>query len=237
MDSSDITIVYYTANSIPPKAAERLRSQLKFTAHMLNIPVVSVSQEPLELGNNVCVGKLGMSIWNLYFQIMCGLECVTTTFVAMCEDDCLYSPSHFRTCRPEKDIAFNMNRWSLRIWPRHPVYSQKDRVVFSQMIAHTLTLEDALKERLVLRTPNLSVEKEDHLKLYLGEPGRYDKQLGITVRTTERFSSPEPNVVFDHLYGLQSQHLAKRKKMGPLQVEVLEPWGSAKDLVKAYWGE
>jgi hypothetical protein len=174
------------------------------------------------------VGDIGMSVKNLYRQVLYGSIIAKTEFVAMCEDDCLYTPEHFSCFRPI-EFGYNRNKWGVFTWSRHPIFAYKEnRSVFSQLIAKRDSLIAAMRERLALSNANEGK---------LGEPGRFDKELGVTVRNVEIFFSPQSNIAFDHLYGLQSNHLGKRKKLAPQRLETIEPWGSAGSLVLEYLGK
>ena len=48
---SNITLLYYTASRIPEKFGENVRQHLLETAK--GKPIVSVSQKPLEFGDNI----------------------------------------------------------------------------------------------------------------------------------------------------------------------------------------
>ena len=50
----DVTILYLTANLEQPYFAENIRQNI--LKHKGDIPIVSVSQEPLDFGKNICVG-------------------------------------------------------------------------------------------------------------------------------------------------------------------------------------
>jgi hypothetical protein len=74
------TLIYLTDNSLAEPIASKCRELLVREAK--DIPIVSVSQEPIELGLNVCVGKIGRSWLSLYKQMMAGLEAVKTSVSA-----------------------------------------------------------------------------------------------------------------------------------------------------------
>ena len=74
-------------------------------------PIISVSQQPLDFGKNICIGDIGKSKYNLYKQILMGVREIKTKYVALAEDDTLYSPEHF-LYRPEDGVcSYNTNGW------------------------------------------------------------------------------------------------------------------------------
>lgn len=231
----DLTILYYTANRLPIRLATNVKKELEYVASVLNIEVISISQRPINLGRNICIGDVGQSIWNLYTQVLLGAKAAKTPYVAMWEDDCLYNKEHFKEFRPV-EFAYNHNKWNVCVWHKEKdlVFSSKDgRSVFSQLIAKRESLIDSLEQRLKLR------EKENYQLLQiLGEPGRYNDRLKIKERKIEIFKGSVPNVVFDHLSGMQSlNYLARRKRLGPFRETHLEPWGSVVELVVNYMGK
>jgi hypothetical protein len=107
---NNISLLYYTANTIEETLAENVRK------HLLSIkgdlPLISVSQKPIKFGKNICVGEIGKSYYNCYKQILTGAYAVKTPYVVCCEDDTLYSKEHFNH-RPsnEKVFSYNQNMW------------------------------------------------------------------------------------------------------------------------------
>jgi hypothetical protein len=106
---NDISIIYYTSNRIEELVGERIRQQLLITAQ--DIPIVSVSQKPLDFGQNICVGNIGVSKSNIYKQIYTGAKAANTKYIACCEDDTFYNIDHF-SYRPKEGIfAYDCNMW------------------------------------------------------------------------------------------------------------------------------
>src|SRR3990167_3601524 len=92
--SADLTVVYYTSNRIREPFGQRVRDQLLLAVS--GAPIVSVSQKPLDFGDNICVGDIGHTYFNIYRQMLTGAKAARTKYVALAEDDTLYSPEHFR---------------------------------------------------------------------------------------------------------------------------------------------
>jgi hypothetical protein len=89
--SDNLSIVYYTAS--------REKCESKVIEQILkvkgDIPVISVSQKPLDFGTNICVGEIGHNYQNAFLQALRGCQEAKTPYVAMCESDCLYPPGYF----------------------------------------------------------------------------------------------------------------------------------------------
>jgi len=87
----DKEIIYYTASRelIEPKVIEQINKVRG------SIPVISVSQKPLNFGTNICVGKLEQNYKNAFMQCKLGCEKSKADYVIMCESDCLYPEDYF----------------------------------------------------------------------------------------------------------------------------------------------
>lgn len=100
----DATILYYSSNE------ERPEFEAKIVENLLkncgNLPIISITHKPMDLGKNICVGEVGSSGFNMFRQVLIGCEAATTPLIISAEADCLYPPDYF-TFRPERlDIAY-----------------------------------------------------------------------------------------------------------------------------------
>jgi len=95
----DLTVIYYTSNYLEEKNPYFLENTKKQLLKAIgNIPLITVSQKPTIIGNNctnICLGDIGRSHLNIYWQILQGCKAAKTKWVAMAEDDILYSEQHF----------------------------------------------------------------------------------------------------------------------------------------------
>jgi hypothetical protein len=89
----DVTVLFYTANTEPESFAAKVRERLREVAG--HLPIVSVSQKPIDLGENVCVGNRGASYHNEYQQILVGARAARTEWVIAAEADFLYPRAYF----------------------------------------------------------------------------------------------------------------------------------------------
>lgn len=97
---NDLTIIYYTSNREDPEFEKLIQQKLLESAG--DVPIISVSQKPIDLGFNICVGDIGLSDQNAHRQFQLGAKHATTKFVCTAEADFLYPPEYFRNI-PEKD--------------------------------------------------------------------------------------------------------------------------------------
>lgn len=96
----DITVIYYTSNREDESFESKVRENiLKYSG---GLPIVSVSQKPINFGENHCVGDVGTSGFNCFRQILLACRYAKTKFVLSTEADCLYPPDYF-TFVPERD--------------------------------------------------------------------------------------------------------------------------------------
>jgi glycosyltransferase involved in cell wall biosynthesis len=108
----DKTIIYYTANT-----EGELENKVIDNILMVKgaLPIISVSQKPMELGVNICVGDVGQTYLNAFRQLLIGCEKATTDFVIMAESDCLYpSTGYFDFIPTDKSKVYSYdNVWIL----------------------------------------------------------------------------------------------------------------------------
>jgi hypothetical protein len=223
-----ITAIYYTANIIPQTFAENIRQQI--LSAIGDMPLISVSQKPVDFGENICVGNIGQTHLNIYRQMLIGAKAAQTDYVAMCEDDTLYTPEHFTSFLPDLDtFAYDINRWRLYTW--RSFFSYTERVVASMMIAPRKKLVEALEERFE-KYP----DPDNTPCRNFCEPGRRERKLGVAYQKLVRFKSKGPPcIVFTHRQCLGFNRLGKRKALGPVIKDYLNFWGTTKDVKKYYY--
>lgn len=100
---TDLTVVYYTNNRERSAFAEKVQAALLHAKG--ETPLISVSQQPMDLGTNICVGEIGVSIFNAWRQFQIGAAAASTRFVCAAESDNLYPPEYFQF-QPERDDTF-----------------------------------------------------------------------------------------------------------------------------------
>jgi hypothetical protein len=229
---SDLTVLFYTANRTLPHFMAHVQRRL--LAAIGDYPLISVSQQPLPgFGRNICLGDIGWSFVNISRQILVGVRAAETEYVALAEDDVLYSPEHFTAFRPPADrIACDLNRWSIHTWVTPPVFSYRPRHSNTSYLAPRRLMLEALEERFA--------KFPDESQIPAGwfcEIGRYDRQLGVTRRRIVDYEAPVSHVVFNHPEAYGYRFLGTRKKMGDVRQAEIPYWGRAEELLKLYTGE
>ncbi len=166
------TIIFCTDHSAPPDVMALVTSRLG----ALDLPVVSVSHKPIDLGHNIAIGNRKRSWLTLYQQLHAGLEAATTENVHVAEHDCLYSEEHFAWEPPTDNIFYYNENVRLVEWSKgkheklNGQYSRfwKQRLALSQLVCNRELYLKVLKKRLDIIDKDRSLIKTvDHL----GEPG------------------------------------------------------------------
>lgn len=139
-------IIYYTDSQLNPKIAETVRSQLL----SIGLPIVSVSLEPLDFGDNYHVDM--QRGYHAYFtQIVTALENSTVEVVYFCEHDNLMHPSHFDFIPPTKDkFYYDLNWWKVR---KDGLAVHWDAVQVSGLVCYRKLALRHYRERLVAFDP------------------------------------------------------------------------------------
>ena len=89
-----------------------------------NIPIISVSRKPLDLGTNICVGETPVSYTGEWKQLLIGLKAAKTKYVIAAEADCLYPEEYFTFTPTEEKMVYNYNNIYL-VWTKHNAFWRK----------------------------------------------------------------------------------------------------------------
>lgn len=249
---NDLTVIYYTSNYLEEKNPYFLHNcQMQLLEAIDHKSLIIVSQKPTNFAKdvgwknvteNIVMEGIGRSHLNIYRQILAGAKAAKTRFVAMAEDDILYSPEHFDFEKyiknPQDDVFYyDMNKVSLFTWTI-PVFSFRfKREVVNQLICNRELLIESLEER--FRRVDELKEKygwpEEKIIKYFGDPGRYEELLGVTPRKTQQVSCSNPSIVFshEHAFGYENNQ-GKKKRLGDLRIVELYGWGKATEILKLY---
>lgn len=104
-------IIYYTHNQ---RLDEPIVSKVREYIAKAELPIVSVSLQPIDFGENFVLKNKHKGVYTLALQIITALEHATTDFVFFCEHDVLYHPSHFDFTPPSSDTFYyntHVIRW------------------------------------------------------------------------------------------------------------------------------
>lgn len=230
---SDLSVVHITANAIPQIFLNRTLERLQDSVD--GLPVISVSHRQVWLAppknwTNLIV-DLPRSQYSIYKQVLIGAKEAKTKYIAIAEDDVLYSPEHFKF-RPKKSHwGYNMNAWNIYTWGT-PMFSYKapgGRRNLNGLICEREMLIEHLEERFRLHPSDSKID----IRIF-GEPGKYDNQLGTKPYPSEDFYTNPPNIVFSHQANLQFKGLGTRKALGQIRATSVPYWGDAEKIRAMY---
>lgn len=251
MSSLDTTIIYYTDNALDPEIAGKCMDLLVHAAD--GTPIISVSQKPVELGENVCVGDIGRSWLSLYKQLLAGLEAAQTKYVVMAEHDCIYTKEHLSWKPPTDDtFYYNDNCWLLQwkstkpeldgmfsYWPR--------RYALSQLICARDLMFRMIDKRLEILDGSRDAERGIQ---HIVEPGRTYVDLNrvrhwaksgrcvwlrpmlqafsdyLETEKEEMFKTKTPNIDIRHGGNFTGPKRGRNRRYD------LAPWGTLKDVIE-----
>jgi len=154
--SPNATIIYCSSNREAPEFEQRIRDNiLKAT----DLPIISVSQKPIDFGKNIVVGDVGASGFNFFRQSLIACEAATTEFVVSAEADCLYPPDYFTYRPPRDDVCYRNNNLYVMGQERTYFYKKEEGATHAQIIGREFYIK-RLKE-LFKGAPQWSVEERN----------------------------------------------------------------------------
>lgn len=217
---NDLTLLYYTANLIGDGFMKRIQDHLTQISG-IGLPIISVSQKPIDFGQNICVGDIGHSVYNVYKQVLIAAEAAKTTFVACVEDDALYTTEHFAFRPPDDAFYYDIARYN--VYHKGVFYHHRKRIVMSMCIAPTELMVNTLRLRFE-KYPNLLPPSE--LSNFV-EPGRHEEEMGLPKVKLGTFSTSPPPLTINHKRSLAGLRHWRDKD---IVTEELPYWGNAGEL-------
>lgn len=232
MKNIDLTIIFLTTNRVPEKWAKFHKERLLEAAW--KYPIISISCKPVDIWTNIIQSE-PLSKSNIFYQMLRWVRMVKTKYVAIAEDDTLYTKEHFDYRPRENEFAYNQHKWSLYTW--NPVYNLKNFLKTNAvMICETKLALEALEERFV-KYPH------DMENMPIGmcwELWCYEDGLWITPRKAVWFKTDEPVVQLDHdfftPYNKEKETTEHRhqKELGTIQAYDIPIWWRSGELIKMF---
>jgi len=232
----DLTIIYLTTNKMPQRWVEFHREHL--LRAIGDRPMVVISANEMDWGRKdtkYLRQQEPFSAWNVYVQLYNGVCEARTPFIAVAEDDTLYTKEHFRDFRPRSDeVAYDMARWSVFSWQERPMFSMIRKRGNFTMIGPRELVVDALAERM-----HLHPEATPDLEKRAGEIGRPDveRRLRVTRRKAVEFYARKPIVNLAHPQGLSPTYIGHptlKRAHGEMRAYEIPHWGKAADITEIY---
>ncbi len=249
MSYRDKTLIFTTDNSVNKFIFSFCQKQILKESN--GIPIISISQKPIQFGENYCIGEIGRSWLSLYRQLLLGLQYVKTKYIIIAEHDVCYTSEHFDWTPPCDDVFYyNHNCWFVywnELLPEHELngkYSIRlHRFALSQLICSRDLLKEALMERSYLLENGYNVVGG---LAGVGEPGVEDKRAIGKFKKNDRkwdirkphlpgnlkeyksasFSTVIPNLDIRH-----SSNFTGFKKRGEQYCDSLPYWGKFENLI------
>lgn len=191
-------IIYYTDNRL----SEPIFSIVQQKILESNLPIVSVSLQPIDFGQNIVVaGESGyISMVN---QIVTALEASTAEVVYFCEHDVLYHKSHFDFTPSRDDVYYyNFNNWRWD-YPTNRLIKYDELTSLSQLcVSRNLALNHFKLRQREMKQLGLEkfIVKDPHqARLWGYEPGRKKRRNGAFIEEkSDNFNSEYPNIDIRH---------------------------------------
>lgn len=216
-----ITVIYYTSNCEDTEFEKRIRETL--WENKGDLPLVSVSQKPLDFGENICVGEVGRSSHNQWRQLQIGANVAKTDFVCLAESDFLYPKEHFQI-EPTREDTFYA---PLRVYQ---LCAMKGRInKFIPMHTRYREGTSIVSRKLLLETLDEILNGRDLWKAGIEPPEKMLKYL-FDGRNVKLYRNPIPVVTFRTDNGMH-QHIHDDHPSG---INEIPFWGKASDLMRRY---
>lgn len=160
MTRNDVTIIYYTSNRENPEFEKRVQENLLKVCG--NLPIISVSHKPIDLGENICVGDVGVSGFNMFRQVQIACKAANTPFIISAEADCLYPPDYFEFIPPEIDVCYRDSNLYVMPDARDYFFHKEEGATHAQIVGREYYLETL--EKLFKDAPEWCVEEKNFPK-------------------------------------------------------------------------
>jgi len=215
--------VYYTDNQCEERIINIVRQQLK----KIKLPIVSVSQFPIDFGDKNIVINLNRSHLTMFKQILAGIEAIDTDIIFLTEHDVLYHPSHFDFVPAKKDVFYyNQHIYKLNFKDGQALFYYSKQT--SGVVAYRDVMLKHYKKRVEV------VEEHGFTRKMGFEPGTHKIPRGVDNYTSECYMSEIPNIDIRHRTNLtgsrfrKEQYRSQRSIKGWKLVDEIPGWGITK---------
>lgn len=167
----DITILYYSSNRENPEFERQIQENLLKYAG--NLPIISVTQKPTNLGTNIVVGDVGASGFNMFRQVLIGCKEAKTKFILSTEADCLYPPDYFKFIPPKDNVCYRDKNLYVMGDKRSYFFKKEEGATHAQIVGREFYIETL--EKLFEGAPEWSVEEKNFPKERLRKEDVFDE--------------------------------------------------------------
>ena len=212
-----VNTIYYTSNMEDESFEQKIQDNLLRVCG--NIPIISVSQKPINLGKNICVGDVGASGFNCFRQILIACEAATSKFIISAEADTLYPPDYFIFIPERDDVCYRNNNLYVMPDKRAYFFYKKEGATHAQIVGREFYIK-RLKE-LFKDAPMWSMEEKNFPKERHKKEDIFDK--------IEYYRTENPVVQIKTHRGLRYYTKSDRTPIYELPY-----WGNGKALRRQY---
>jgi len=139
-----LTCIYCTSNREAPEFEQRIKDNI--LKNCGGLPIVSVSQKPIDFGKNICVGDdVGVSGYNFFRQSLIACENAKTKFVLSIEADTLYPPDYFEFVPPRDDVCYRNSNLYVMAHKRPIFWKKEEGATHSQIVGREFYIETLSK--------------------------------------------------------------------------------------------
>jgi len=218
----DKTIIYCSSNKEKPEFEQRIRDNI--LKHCGDIPIISVTQKPIDFGTNICVGtEVGVSGFNFFRQSLIACQNAKTPFVLSCEADCLYPPDYFKFTPPSAKCFRNSN---LYVMPQHRAlfWKKEEGATHAQIVGREFYIQRL--EHLFKGEPMWDADQKNFPK----EKFHKKKEDVFRKEMVEFYETENPVVQIKTSQSMRHYTVSDR-----IDRTELPFWGKAEDFRKAYY--
>ncbi len=219
---SDITLIYYSSNREKPEFEERIRDNILKVSQ--GLPIISVTQKPINFGRNIVVGDVGASGFNMFRQVQIACMEAKTKFVLSTEADCLYPPDYFNFIPKREDICYRDKNLYVMGQHRTYFYKKEEGATHAQIVGREFYL--TILNKLFEGAPDWSVTEKNFPK----ERTRQKQEDVFTKGQIEFYETQNPVVQIK-----TSQSMRHYTNSDRIPRNELPYWGKGADFRKKYY--
>lgn len=168
----EATIIYCSSNREKPAFEQKIKDNILKVKG--DLPIVSVTQKPIDFGTNICVGDdVGVSGFNFFRQTLIACEAAKTKFVISTEADCLYPPDYFKFIPERDDICYRNRNLYVMGDRRNYFYRKTEGATHAQVVGREFYIKTLKK--LFEGAPQWSGEEKNFPKERNGNDDVFDE--------------------------------------------------------------
>lgn len=218
----ETTVIFYSSNKEHPDFEQRIIDNLKKSCG--NLPIISVTQKPTDLGKNIVVGDVGVSGYNMFRQVLIACKEANTKFVISAEADCVYPPDYFTFIPLREDICYRNSNLYVMGQYRDYFYKKPGGATHAQIVGRKFYIETL--EKLFGDSPMWSTEEFNFPK-----ERSQGKQDDVFWRDKiEYYESDNPVVQIKTNHSMRHYTASER-----IPIKEIPYWGNGKDFREKFY--